>query len=72
MKIIAKIKPNSRKEEIKKIDDKNFIVAVKEPPIDGKANKAIVKALAGYFNVSSSAVRIVSGHASKQKVIQIA
>ena len=72
MKIIAKIKPNSRKEEIKKIDDKNFIVAVKEPPIDGKANKAIVKALAGYFNVSSSGVRIVSGHASKQKVIQIA
>lgn len=71
MKIIVKIKPNSRKEEIRKIDDKNFIVAVKEPPVDGKANKALVKALAKYFNVSSSAVRIASGHASKQKIVEI-
>ena len=71
MKIIVKIKPNSRKEEIKKIDDKNFIVAVKEPPVDGKANKALVKTMAKYFNVSSSTVRIASGHTSKQKIVEI-
>lgn len=71
MKITVKIKPNSKREDIKKIDETNFLVAVKEPPIDGKANKAIVKALAKYFNVSSSAVRIVSGHASKQKIMEI-
>ena len=45
MKINVKIKPNSKKEEIKKIDDKNFIVAVKEPPVEGKANKALLQAL---------------------------
>lgn len=71
MKIIVKIKPNSRKEEIRKIDDKNFIVAVKEPPVDGKANKALVKNMAKYFNVPSSSVRIASGHASKQKIVEI-
>ena len=71
MRITVKIKPNSKKEEIKKIDDKNFIVAVKEPPVDGKANKALVKALAKHFKVSSSSVRIASGHASKQKIIEI-
>ena len=54
-----------------KIDDKNFIVEVKEAPINGKANIALVKTLAKYFNIPSSAVRIVSGHASKQKIIEI-
>ena len=72
MKITVKTKPNSKKTEIKKINDTNLIVAVKEPPIDGKANKAVVKALAKYFNKSSSAVSIVSGHTSKQKIIEIA
>lgn len=71
MRITVKIKPNSKKGYIKKIDDANFLVAVKEPPVDGKANKALVKTLAKYLNIPSSAVRIASGHASKQKIIEI-
>ncbi len=71
MRVTVKIKPNSKKEEIKKIDDKNFVVAVKEPPFGGKANRALVKNMAEYFNVSSSAVRIASGHSSRQKIVEI-
>ena len=71
MKLTVKIKPNSKNEKIEKIDGTTLLIAVKEPPIDGKANKALVKALAKYFNVSSSAVRIASGRTSKQKIIEI-
>ena len=71
MKLTVKIKPNSKNEKIEKIDGTTLLIAVKEPPINGKANKALVKALAKYFNVSSSAVRIASGHTSKQKIIEI-
>ncbi len=71
MRITVKIKPNSKKEKIEKIDGANFLVAVKEPPIDGKANTALVKTLAKYFNIPSSGVRIASGHTSKQKIIEI-
>ena len=71
MRITVKIKPNSKKEEIKNMGNANFIVAVKEQPIDGKANKALVKALAKYFHVPSINVNINSGHASKQKIIEI-
>lgn len=49
-----------------------FIVAVKEPPADGRANRAIERAVAGYFKVPPSRVRIVSGHASREKIIEIA
>ena len=48
-----------------------FVVSVKERPIDGKANRAIEKAIAEYFHVPVSRVRIVSGHTSREKIIEI-
>jgi len=83
MQILVKSRPNSRTESIKLIQQtqlnlglKNsqievYQVSVKEPPIDGKANKAIRKALADYFQVAASQVRLVSGHTSKQKLFEI-
>lgn len=71
MKIIVKAKPNSKEERVEKISDSEFVVFVKEPPVQGRANAAIVKALADYFGVSISQVRIVSGHTSRQKVIEV-
>ncbi len=58
-------------EKVEKIDDSHFTVSVKEPPIQGMANRAIVKVLAGYFGVTSSSVKIVSGFTSRQKIIEI-
>lgn len=71
MRIFIKAKPNSKKELVKKIDENNFIVSVKEAPIKGRANQAIIKTLADYFNVSPLKIRIVSGHRSRQKVIEV-
>ncbi len=71
MKIIVRSKPNSKKEKVERIDDRNFLIAVKEPPVEGKANNAIVKSLAKYLNVPSINVRITSGHASNQKIIEV-
>ena len=71
MKIFVKAKPSAKEEKIEKIDEINFIVSVKEPPKQGKANKAIIKALAVYFNISPSGVNLISGFSSKQKVFEI-
>jgi hypothetical protein len=71
MKISVKAKPNSKEEKVEKIDDENYIVSVKEPPIKGKANEAIRNALAVYFKTSSSRVKIVSGFSSRNKIIEI-
>ncbi|OGN13385.1 MAG: hypothetical protein A3J47_01050 [Candidatus Yanofskybacteria bacterium RIFCSPHIGHO2_02_FULL_43_22] len=48
-----------------------YVVSVKEPPVHGLANKAIIKALSDYFGVSQVRIRIVSGYTSRQKVIEI-
>jgi len=71
MKIQVKVKPNSRTEEVSQEGD-SFIVKVKEPPKEGRANQAVIKLLAEHFGVPQSQVRILSGFRSKNKVIEVA
>ncbi len=71
MKIIIKAKPGAKEDKIEKIDEANYIVYVKAFAIDGKANAAIIKLLADYFDISQSLVKIISGHMARVKVIEI-
>lgn len=71
MKIFVKAKPNSKKERIDKISDTNFVVSVCQPPIKGKANQAVIRALADYFKIPLSRLRIAAGTTSRNKIIEI-
>ena len=71
MKIFVSIKPNAKAKKIEKADESHFKVWVKESPVDGKANLALVKILAGHFDIAPSRVSIVSGHSSNKKVVEI-
>ena len=44
---------------------------VPEPPEDGRANEAVIELLAEHFDVPKGSLRIVRGHTSRQKVIEI-
>jgi uncharacterized protein YggU (UPF0235/DUF167 family) len=48
-----------------------YKVSVKEAPINGQANEAIIKALAEYFETAPSRISLVSGQTSKQKIFEI-
>lgn len=71
MRIFVKVKPKAREEKIEKVDDTHFKVWVKEPPENGKANFAVIKVIAGYFNISLSDVLFISGVSSRQKILEI-
>lgn len=71
MRIFVKAKPNSKEEKVEKIENSTFLVAVKEPPVQGRANKAIIKKLSEYFSVSVSKVILLSGFSSRNKVFEI-
>ena len=71
MKTFVSIKPNAKVKKVEKIDESHFKVWVKESPVDGKANLALIKALAGYFDIAPSRVEIISGHSLKKKVVEI-
>ena len=82
MKIIVKAKPGAKEERVERItqpsfgfagiDEQNiYKVSVKEPPIKGLANEAIVRALARHLNISSSQIRLTHGVKFKQKIFEI-
>ena len=44
---------------------------VREPPADGRANAAVVRAVARWAGVAKSRVAIVSGAAARHKLVEI-
>lgn len=71
MKISVSIKPNAKAKKVEKVDEGHFKAWVKESPVEGKANLALVKILADYFDIAPSRINIVSGHSSKKKIVEI-
>lgn len=71
MKLIVSAKPGAREERVKRIDETHFFVAVKEPPVEGRANRAIIKAIAEFLGVSSSRLALISGRSRRQKIIEV-
>lgn len=70
--ITVKVIPRSSKNEVVgEMDDGILKVKLTAPPVDGEANKALIKLLADYFGVSKSSVRILKGERGKVKVVEI-
>jgi uncharacterized protein (TIGR00251 family) len=70
VKIRVRVAPNSKIEEVIKEGDM-FLVRVKEPAKEGRANRAVIKLLADYFGVPQRQISISSGFGSRNKVIDI-
>jgi len=52
-------------------DDPALVVRVRTPAVDGRANSAVVAALAEAFGVRRAAVRLVTGATSRTKVVEV-
>jgi hypothetical protein len=69
MKIKIKLHPNSSQEKIQEVEkNKEYEVWIKEKPIEGEANKELIRALKKYFKKQ---VEIVSGFSSRKKIVEI-
>ena len=66
-KIITKASRNAVGEEYNKVL-KLYITA---PPIEGKANKQIIKFLSKYCRLPQKDIRIITGHTSSLKRIEL-
>ena len=71
MKIFVAVKPNARRAAVAEIDATHFSVSVRERPEEGRANDAVRKALAKYFDIAPSRISLMSGGASRRKVFVI-
>ena len=66
IKVIASSKENS----IEFLDD-IIKVKIREKPVEGKANKAIIEYFSNLFDIPKSKILISSGHRSSIKLIEI-
>lgn len=70
MIVSIKVHPNSKKSEIRKIGD-SYEARIDAPAEKGRANARLIELLADYFKIKKSAVRIIRGHTSRNKVVEI-
>lgn len=69
--IDVKVTPSAGRDEIRLSDRGTLIIRVKEPPVRGKANRAVVKLLAQTLGLPKSSVVIVAGATARGKRVKL-
>ncbi|MFH1139616.1 MAG: DUF167 domain-containing protein [Pseudomonadota bacterium] len=65
------LSPRASKEAIGGLHGDAVKVRVKAPPVDGRANEALLRYLAGLLGVSRSRLEILSGETSRDKLVKV-
>ena len=67
----VRVQPGASKNEIVEVQQDALKVRISAPPVQGKANKALISFLAKELGVKKSEIEIVSGHTSRSKTIHV-
>ena len=67
----VKVQPRARKNAITGAVGDALKLALTAPPVEGKANRAVVEFFADIFKIPRSSVTIASGETSRLKIIRI-
>ena len=68
----VQVQPRASRDAIEGEHADALKVRLTAPPVDDRANEALVQLLAGRLNVPRAAVRIVSGEKSRRKRVAVA
>jgi len=71
VKIKVKVSASSKKASVSVLPDGTLKVKVDARPQKGKANRRLLEILAAYYNVPKTSVKIIHGHTSPVKLIEI-
>jgi uncharacterized protein (TIGR00251 family) len=71
VRIAVQIAANAKRTEVLGVFDGALKIRLQAQPIEGKANEALVKYLAGALGVSRSSVAITHGHTNKRKLLEV-
>ncbi|MBN2329735.1 MAG: YggU family protein [Candidatus Omnitrophica bacterium] len=67
--LCIRVSPKSSRSQIAGVIGDELKVSLNAPPVDGKANKELVKLLAKTFSIPKNCVEILSGESSRSKRI---
>jgi uncharacterized protein (TIGR00251 family) len=67
----VKVQPRARKNAITGSVGEALKLSLTAPPVEGKANQAVIEFLADFFDIPRSSVTITSGKTSRLKMVNI-
>lgn len=67
----VKVHPRARKNAVTGTVGDAIKLSLTAPPVEGKANLAVVEFLAGWFQIPRASVTITSGENSRLKIVRI-
>lgn len=71
VKYRIKVIPRASRNEVIPLGAGELKVKLTAPPVDGKANEALIDLLATYFQVKPKAIRLLQGSSSRNKLIEV-
>jgi len=71
MKLLVRLIPNAKQSEIVGWEGQTLKVRIAAPPIEGKANEALIKFLADSIGCAPSEIQILKGQSSKNKLLDV-
>jgi uncharacterized protein (TIGR00251 family) len=71
LRISVRVKPGAKRVFVGGIVGEALAVAVLAPAVEGKANEAVITAIAEAFGVKKRDVTVLHGHTGRDKVIEI-
>jgi uncharacterized protein (TIGR00251 family) len=71
MTVVVQVRPRSGRRAVEVRADGSLLVRVTEPAEDGRANAAVIEALAAHFGVARRLVSIARGATSRRKLVEI-
>ncbi len=66
-----RVTPRAKQTKVQPQPDGSLKVYVTAPPEDGRANEAVVEALAEHFGVKRRQVEVITGLTNRNKIIRI-
>jgi len=69
--ITVRLTPKAKREGIEGQCNGALRASVHAPPVDGKANQALIELIAKRLGMAKSSVSIISGASSRNKIIRI-
>ena len=69
--IAVRLQPRAKRNEVVGLRGDAIVIRVTAPPVDGKANEALIRLVAKRAGVAPSRVEIVRGHSAREKVIRV-
>jgi len=71
LRLRVRVKPSSKREGVRSLDEGSLEVRVGAPPEKGRANERLIELVSEYYGVRKSDVRILKGASSRNKLLEV-